>query len=594
MRHPASQVLRDRARQRTAHISLRRRAWVRDTSGRPGASSAPVTRSSAGRSGWASSWRRPRWVRRSARPPIRRRAVARRPDLRGHRAARRPGRRPARPELPAEQPRPVPAHRQLHGHPAVDEHRDPGPHARAGRVQSARRAAKRHGHSAAGGRGRGRAGRQSLPARLPRENGHLPRRRPRHRPVQPRRLQPRAGRRAQGTVRRLLRPRLDGRRHQPGEQVTTSSELLRRDAERRQRAAGSRHHRLEPGAGRHQHGPAPQRARAVQRARRPRLRGHPPVRRGAVVCLGHRHADPGDGELLLLLREQSAGPRYPDRHVPRPDRRAARREPVELLRHRAAGLREGAPAPRHHHLRPQVQRGHRVPQHLPLPMVGSGGRRHAGRHPPARHRRAAAGVDRSHQEPRGPRRERVDPRQPDRSPVQVQHVDAQAQAGGRRRPRPSNVRPPDHHAHAGAEHVAHEPGSPFPPGHLHLDEGRAVRGGRLVGRAPTSWTTSRSCRGSRSWQACATTTSTPTSRTSMPTAPSPRSSAVWTSSGRPAPRSSCSRRPRRRTTSPGGARSTRPPSSSTRSTSPTRAPTPSRATRTSWAARSASSTMRSA
>ena len=53
---------------------------------------------------------------------------------------------------------------------------------------------------------------------FPARNGHLPRRRPRHRPVQPRRLQPRAGRGPEGPLGRLLRPRVDGRRHQPGEQ----------------------------------------------------------------------------------------------------------------------------------------------------------------------------------------------------------------------------------------------------------------------------------------------------------------------------------------------------------------------------------------
>ena len=119
-----------------------------------------------------------------------------RPDtrsaVRGHPSSRGPGRRPARPELPAEQPRPVPAHRQLPRHPAVDDHRHPGPHARAGRVQPARRAEERHRHLAAGGRGRRRAGRQPLAARLPGAHGHLPRRHPRHRPVQPRRLQPRS------------------------------------------------------------------------------------------------------------------------------------------------------------------------------------------------------------------------------------------------------------------------------------------------------------------------------------------------------------------------------------------------------------------
>ena len=78
-------------------------------------------------------------------------------------------------------------------------------------------------------------------------------------------------------------------------------------------------------------------------------------------------------------------------------------------------------------------------------------------------RRAAAVVDRRHPQPRGPRRERVDPRQPERGPVQVRHVDAQAQARGGRRRRAPDVRPPDAHAHAGAEHVAHESG-PLPPG----------------------------------------------------------------------------------------------------------------------------------
>ena len=83
-----------------------------------------------------------------------------RPDTRsaarGHPASRGPGGRPARPELSAEQPRPVPAHRQLPRHPAVDDHRHPGPHARAGRVQRARRAEERHRHLAAGRRGRRR------------------------------------------------------------------------------------------------------------------------------------------------------------------------------------------------------------------------------------------------------------------------------------------------------------------------------------------------------------------------------------------------------------------------------------------------------
>ena len=157
-------------------------------------------------------------------------------------------------------------------------------------------------------------------------------------------------------------------------------------------------------------------------------------------------------------------------------------DPSNYYGHRAAGRREGAPAPRHRHLRPQVQRQHRAPQHHPLPVVGPAGRGHAGRHPPADHRRAAAGLDRRHPQPRGPRRERVDHRQPDRGPVQVQHLDAQAQARGRRRLRPPDLRPPDDHAHAGAEHLAHQSGH-LPAGHLHLDERRAVRGGRLsVGR----------------------------------------------------------------------------------------------------------------
>ena len=69
-----------------------------------------------------------------------------------------------------------------------------------------------------------------------------------------------------------------------------------------------------------------------------------------------------------------------------------------------------------------------------------------------------------------------------------------------------------------------------------------------------------------------------------------RISAVWTSSGRPAPPSSCSPRAHRRTTSPGAGPSIPPPRRSTRSTSPTRASIPRRPIRTSSAPSSASST----
>ena len=449
------------------------------------------------------------------------------------------------------------------------------------------------GISLQAGEGGGGAGRQPLAARLPGAHGHLPRRHPRHRPVQPRRLQPGAGRGAEGPLRRLLRPRLDGRRHQPGEQDAAERALLRRHAERRQRAAGPRHHRPQPAA-RRQHGDPPQRAGPVQRARRARLRRHPALRRGAVVRLGHRHADPGHGELLLLLREQSAGPRHPDRSRS-PARSAGR--PTWTRRTTTASCSRttrrctctAAPLTFDHKFNDNIAL-HNITRYQWSSREGAvtpGGIL------PAAHRRAAAGVDRRHPEPRRARRERVDHRQPDRGPVQVQHVDAQAQARRRRRLRAPDVRPPDDHAHAGPEHVAHQPG-PLPSRHLHDDERRAVRGGRHVGR-----------RLRRRRRPDPVVAQVPRGRAlrqlrlrhhklQRQRHRGRRSSAATTSSGRPARRSSCSPRARRRTTSPGAGPSTPPPRRSTRSTSPTRAWTPRRPTRTSSAPSSASSTTRSA
>ena len=283
------------------------------------------------------------------------------------------------------------------------------------------------------------------------------------------------------------------------------------------------------------------------------------------------------------------------RHVPRPDRRAARRGPVELLRHRAAGLREGPLAPRHRHPRPQVQREHRAPQHHPLPVVESRGRRsRRAASSPQRHRRAAAGVDRRHQEPRRARRERVDHRQPERGAVQVQHVDAQAQARRRRRLRAPDATTARRSRSRRARTRRSPTRTPSPPA---SSRRRTARGSSRTPRrsAPTSSTTSRSCRGSSSSRARASTTSTPTSRTSTPTAP------LASKFSRDGPVLVAPRGARRAAHDRADVLLRLGPvlqpvrrDAQLDQRSPTRARTPRRPTRTSWAARSASSTTRSA
>ena len=103
-------------------------------------------------------------------------------------------------------------------------------------------------------------------------------------------------------------------------------------------------------------------------------------------------------------------------------------DPSNYYGHRAAGLREGAPAPRHRS--PSTTSSTRTSRSTTSPATSGriARRGHAGRHPRSRSppgsrwgRSSSPGTARA-------RRERVDPRQPDRGPVQVQHVDAQAQA----------------------------------------------------------------------------------------------------------------------------------------------------------------------
>ena len=231
------------------------------------------------------------------------------PGAEGRQGRRRPARRrrpqPAQPvqDRGAE---PLQAPRPDQGHPAV-HHRHPGAGARRARdVQPARRAAHRARHQPGRGRGGRAPGRQPHPARLPGRQRHLHRRGARPGPVLARHLQPRVGRGAQGPLVGPVRPRLDRRHHQPGQQDAEAHPVLRDQRHRRQRAAGAGHPRLQP-ALRRRGRPAPEPDGLQGRHPGPRPGHERALGRGAVVRHRPQRPDPADRELLLPGRRQPAG-----------------------------------------------------------------------------------------------------------------------------------------------------------------------------------------------------------------------------------------------------------------------------------------------
>ena len=207
------------------------------------------------------------------------------PDAAGSEGSRRDGRRRL-------QPRQVEHRRRRRDaaarHSAVgdgdQQHADAG----AGRDEPRRCAAQCAGHH--DGRRRRRVDRQQLqPARLHRAHGSLSRRDARPRAVLPRRLLARCGRGAAGPVVDAVRPRVDRRRHQPGEQGAHPHPVRHGDRDRRHAAVVPGHHGRQP-ADRRRFG-VPRRGDGTVRPLDARRHAEPRLRRRAVALLRDGHGD---------------------------------------------------------------------------------------------------------------------------------------------------------------------------------------------------------------------------------------------------------------------------------------------------------------
>ena len=303
---------------------------------------------------------------------------------------------------------------------AVDRHRaaDAGPQrddGRRGAAQRPRRDVQR--------RRRRPQRRQHHDPRLLGGRRPLPRHDPRRRTVQPRHVQPLRDRRAARLGVDAVRPRLDRRRRQPGEQVAVPDEPEPGLGHRRQLRLRARGRRREPRR-RRQRGTARQRDGDRQREL-PRGAALPPLGCGALVHVGPRHARRGERRVLLPGRGQHARLRRPvlpraaaagtgGRVVLRPDQRRLREVPhgdrhrhlgAPLLARRAV---EERPALRQLPARPVADRA--APLGQPRPAAAG-----VGDHPrPARARG------------RGPRLD-----QPDRLHGQVRDGHGEAPGAGR-------------------------------------------------------------------------------------------------------------------------------------------------------------------
>ena len=316
----------------------------------------------------------------------------------GRRVAARGGRARAAQPVQDRGAEPLQAARSDQGHPAV-HHRAARAGPRGARaVHPPRRAPHRAGHQPGRGRGRWSPRGQPHAARLPGRQRHFHRRRARPGPVRSRHLQPRIGRGAQGALRGHVRPGLDRRRDQPGQQVAEAHPLLRSQRYCRQRAPGPRR-RGHQSAVRRLGGAAPEPHGLQGRDSGARPGDQRAPGRRAVVRHRPERADPADRQLLLHGRRQPARLWLPlPRGGPGPGRSR------ELLRSGQAGLRARRRPHRHDPARARLQRERPAPEHAPagpdsarLPHLGPGHRRHAVAHDtsdvhqrvPHRHRAAS-------------------------------------------------------------------------------------------------------------------------------------------------------------------------------------------------------------
>ncbi len=192
------------------------------------------------------------------------------------------------------------------------------------RDESRRRAAQCPGDHARR-RGRRQHRQQLQPARLQRAYRSLPRRDARSRSVLSRRLLARRSRSPAGTLVDALRPRLDRRHHQPGQQAPEPRAVGKRAALGRNAADGPRHGRLQPADRRHVG--VSHRGDGAGRPFDARRDGEPRLRARAVAALRHRHGDRSDVE-----RAADALPRPARLRSAARQRRAGRGRPQEILR----------------------------------------------------------------------------------------------------------------------------------------------------------------------------------------------------------------------------------------------------------------------
>ncbi len=110
----------------------------------------------------------------------------------------------------------------------------------------------------------------------------------RHRPVRPRRLRHGFRRGLQGTGLDAVRPRLDGRGRQPGQQGAAALSDRRRDVHGRHQRRAARHRRRELYYRRHQR-TAREPDGTARQCRRASLRARPALGRRARLCVRARH-----------------------------------------------------------------------------------------------------------------------------------------------------------------------------------------------------------------------------------------------------------------------------------------------------------------